>query len=102
LRAGTGGREVEGDLRRDAGIFRVEAELVFLLGGGGVVAEGREAAGDVGPDRAEGEKIFFEERFAAARDAEGVRAVERADAGRAGFETVLSYGDFNLILGVVR
>ena len=70
---------------------------MFLLGGGGVVAHRREAAGDVGPDRAEGEEVFFEERLAAARDAEGVRAVERADARRAGFEAVLAEGEGNVV-----
>ena len=82
--------EIEGDFRGDAGVRRVEAEAVFGCGGGGIVTELRDAAGDVGPDRAEIKEIFLEERFSAPRDAERVRAVEGANARRAGFEAVLA------------
>ena len=70
---------------------------MFGFGGGGVVAELRDTAGDVGPDRAEIKEIFFEERFSAAGDAERVRAVEGADARRAGFEAVLAERERNVV-----
>ena len=70
---------------------------MLLLGGGGIVAEGGEAAGHVGPDRAESEKVFLEERFAAAGDAEGLRAIQRADARGAGLEAVLAERERNVV-----
>ena len=70
---------------------------MLLLGGGGVVADLRDTARDVGPDRAEGEEVFFEDCFAAARDAEGVRAGQRADACGAGFETVFAQCEGNVV-----
>jgi len=50
---------------RDAGVGadRV-AELVLGFGAGGVVAEGGDAAGDIGPDGAQGEEVFVEQDLA--------------------------------------
>ncbi len=62
---------VEGDLRRDPRIFRIDAELMLGLGARRIVTERGNAARDVGPNGPEGEKIFLEDGFAATRDFEG-------------------------------
>jgi len=81
-------RDVEGQEGADAGVFRVELELVFGFGGGGVVAERGDATGDVGPDRAEGEEVFLVDERIRLADADRMIGVERADVVRAGIETV--------------
>ena len=85
-----GGGDIKGNDGRDAGVGAVDAQLVFGFGASGVVANCGDAAGDVGPDRAQGEEVFVEEDFAAAFDAKAVVAVERADARGAGLEAVLA------------
>jgi hypothetical protein len=70
---------VKRQLRGDTGVGRIEAELVFLFGGLGVVAEALDVARDVGPVVAQIEEIFFDDEFSALSDAKGVGVVERAD-----------------------
>jgi hypothetical protein len=71
------------------GLVPVEAQLVLLSAAGGLSRRDGDAVGDIGPDRAEGEKVFVEEHLRAARNAEGVRG-SACRARHAGFEAVLA------------
>ncbi len=88
---------VERQLRGDAGVLRIETQLVFLLGGLGVVAQALQVARDVGPVAAQIEEVFLDEDLAVLGDTEGVGAVERADAGDAGLETMLPENEINVV-----
>src|ERR1051326_8170803 len=80
--------KLERDLRRDARIVGLKAELLLLVGAGRIVAELGNAVRDVGPDRAKLEEIFLEYDLAGLANADRVRLVECADAGRHGIELV--------------
>ena len=60
-------------------VFSLKAKPVLGLGARRIVAERRDAARDIGPDRAEREEVFLKQHLAALQNAKRVRVVERAD-----------------------
>src|SRR4051812_6501957 len=77
-------------LRRDTRIVAVEAQRVFLVGGGGIVAQLGDAVRDVRPPAAEGDKVFVEQLLARLLHADGVVRVQRAEPRDAGLKPVLA------------
>jgi hypothetical protein len=70
---------------------------VLGIGGRGVVAEGGDAVGDIGPEGTEGGEALVKNFLASAPDAQGVVGIERAEARGAGLEPVFPQGERDLV-----